>query len=207
MHRTRPTLRSAAWATAAALSVFTAASHAAPTQWSAADGGNDHWYEVRVVSPGLTWEQAQSEARASGGYLATLTSAAENAFVFKLADRADAWVPNGAQFGEMRGPWLGGFQPPGSQEPYGGWQWVNDEGSFNYTAWLLANNFGGDESVIEFYGLNNLRQPLWNDEGALVPNISYVVEWSTAPVPEPQSALLMLSGIGVLSLLVRRARA
>ena len=69
---------------------------AAPVQWA----GNGHFYEV-VSAPGsLSWEAASAAAVARGGTLATLTSQAENDFVFALADNATFWAGSS-------GPWLG----------------------------------------------------------------------------------------------------
>ena len=54
-----------------------------PVHWTTAIGGNDHWYEV-VYTGGLDWEGAYSQAEALNGYLVTLTSNAENTFVWNL---------------------------------------------------------------------------------------------------------------------------
>jgi len=51
--------------------------------WSESNGGNGHWYEL--VSTSVSWEEANAEAQARGGYLATITSAEENAYVMGLA--------------------------------------------------------------------------------------------------------------------------
>ena len=53
---------------------------AEPVRWS----GNGHRYEVVVVPEGITWLDAKAAASARGGYLATLTSAEENRFVWSL---------------------------------------------------------------------------------------------------------------------------
>ena len=196
--------KSASFAVLASLAVAASVAQAEPTQWAVGAGSNGHWYEVVLAPQGVTWDEAAAASAAQGGYLATLTSAAENAFVFALADRTDAWqVQVGSSFGEVRGPWLGGVQPPGSPEPYGGWEWVNGEGKFAYTNWLEANNLGGNEDVIEFYGLWGQRSAQWNDNSRGRPNIAYVVEWTTQPVPEPGAAVMLLAG---LALVARAAR-
>mgnify|MGYP000311223899 CR=1 FL=1 len=77
---------------------------ATPVQWTAAAGGNDHWYDV-VANLGVTggpadigWNAARSNALGStfmgmNGYLATVTSAAENAFIANLSANAGwAWI-------------------------------------------------------------------------------------------------------------------
>jgi hypothetical protein len=78
-------------------------------QWeTAAGGGNEHFYK-HVVGKALTWENARVAAEAlticSGadkGYLVTLTTAKENAFVFHTLNLAEIIG---------LGPWLGGYQP------------------------------------------------------------------------------------------------
>ena len=67
------------------------AAHAG-TIWSA----NGHEYEV-VTSEGITWTSASTAAQASGWYLVTIGSAAENSFVESLlnpglASRSHFWI-------------------------------------------------------------------------------------------------------------------
>src|SRR6266850_669628 len=95
-------------------------------KWSISEGGNGHWYlPVQVATP-ISWNDASRAARNAGGYLATITSAEENAFVFMLINHPQYWN------GEL-GPLLGGYQPPGSSEPGGGWTWVTGE------VWVYSN--------------------------------------------------------------------
>src|SRR3990172_6025213 len=122
---------------------FTACLHicasAERARWEVADGGNGHWYEVLTGPqlpngvPGIiSWADANLDAQARGGHLATITSAAENGFVFSLAAVPLFWshIPEGAYFG----PWLGGFQAPDAQDPASDWIWVTGE-PFEYTNW------------------------------------------------------------------------
>lgn len=180
--------------------------HATPTQWLANAGGNNHYYEAFAVQGGISWADANALAIAKGGYLATLTSAAENQFVFNLIDKPIYWSINPQKFGS--GPWLGGMQLPGSSEPGGGWQWLNEEGAFAFTKWQPGEpNNGGPggapEDKLLFWSVATPsgRSQFWNDgnAGAKIP--SYVVEFNASPVPEPSSGLLL--SLGVMYMILR----
>jgi hypothetical protein len=81
--------------TTAAVLICTAAlaapvSLAAPVQWTVASGGNGHWYEFVYSPGGFTFGQARAAALGAShlgmpGYLATVTSQAENDFIYALA--------------------------------------------------------------------------------------------------------------------------
>ena len=172
-----------------------------PIQWNSGIGANNHYYDV-IGSTGITWIDAKIQAEAMGGYLATITSSQENAFVYTFASNPVYWFsgyPNGV--GPWQGPWLGGFQPTGSPEPNGGWQWLNGEGAFAFTAWAPSepSNGDGNEDRLIYYGRNDSIQPTWNDlpvEPIIGSRpLGYVVEWNTSPnIPEPSGLLLMLAG-------------
>ena len=135
------------------------------TLWAESEGGNGHSYEVVAAPGGISWEAARDLAASRGGYLATLTSAAENTFVWDLLkDRNELWFVD--QANNTIGPWLGGYQMPGSNEPAGGWNWLNGEGEFDYTAWAAGepNNVNGVEHRVCFFGVGpNNRAATWND--------------------------------------------
>ena len=176
--------------------VLCSISQATLVQWSSSAGGNDHFYEVVSVPSGINWYQANNLAMSSGGYLATITSAAENSFVYGLLDFDIHFI------GEHNwGPWLGGYQPEGSAEPYGGWSWVTGE-PFVYSNWTSENpdDYDGIEDYLHFF-----RGPQWNDialNGAWnsIPLEAYVVEY----IPEPASAVIL--GLGSFFLVLRRRR-
>ncbi|MCZ8222405.1 MAG: lectin-like protein [Microcystis sp. LE19-84.1B] len=139
-------------------------------QWKSEEGGNSHYYKVIYQPNGISWNTAKAQAEALGGYLVTITSAEENNFVSSLfSGNSSAWKNLGI---DTRGPWIGGFQPPNSPEPNGGWQWVSGE-PFNYTNWGVSangdqqpldnNDFG--EDYIHFFGggNNNFTAKTWND--------------------------------------------
>jgi hypothetical protein len=167
-----------------AVVIYGGSAAASPVVWGTASGGNGHAYEV-VAAPGtISWDNARAAARARGGDLASITSAAENAFVFRLTDSTDYWWDYDGHI--TMGPWLGGFQPLGSPEPAGGWQWVSGE-PFAYTNWAPGNpsNTSGEDRLHYFVGeVGGLRGPTWNDvqnNGGALPK-AYVIEY---PPPRP----------------------
>lgn len=127
---------------------------------------NGHCYERRNKPGGIDWQTAQNESVADGGYLVTITSEDENAFVFGLLDHD--------------GSWIGAFQPAGSVEPSGGWQWVTGE-LFAFAKWEIGepnDGLGGPrEDAIHFFdnGIDPPREA-WNDvpNSLLLP--AYVLE-------------------------------
>ena len=177
--------------------VVVGSAQAAIVEWSVSEGGNGHFYEAVYNVPGARdWDNAQSAAIYAGGYLATITSAEENAFIFSiLRDDQQVW-PGGI------GPWIGGFQEEDAIEPDGDWQWVTGE-AFTYTNWSINqpdNAVGGSEDWLHFYNnTDETPSPEWNDlsRGA-IPTNSYVVEY----VPEPTT--LLLFGMG--GVMLRRKR-
>ena len=135
-------------------------------QWTVASGGNGHWYGI-VIVPSNSWNQCLALARASGGDLASLTSAEEHAFVGELAQS----VPQA--FVGPYGPFVGGFQDPSASdfsEPSGGWRWSDGE-PWGFQAWFSGGEpsnclglCGGGclaENFIQLYGPE--YQGTWND--------------------------------------------
>jgi len=144
-------------------------------QWRVEDGGNGHWYRA-VPSACVTWADSLIAARSAGGDLVSITSDAENNFVFQAS--LSIWAANGG------GPWLGGYQDVHARdfaEPAGGWRWTSGE-PWSYTSWNCTNpsNTEGNENVLNF-GINwtcgSTPFPAWNDASDQC-NIGYVVEWS-----------------------------
>jgi hypothetical protein len=168
---------------AIAVGSFAAAANAGPpgpcNQPQAIWEDNGHAYQA-FCSSGLTWDEAAAAAEALGGYLVTINTAAENAFVFGLVDDPVFWYTNA--FNAAIGPWLGAAQAPGSPEPGGGFAWVTNE-PFLFTAWIGGepNNSGNTENRAHFYGLGAIRGSAWNDITDTVPILGYVVEWEPTP--------------------------
>jgi hypothetical protein len=139
-----------------------------PVQWRVEDGGNGHWYRSVLITGSRDWHSAAAACSAFGGHLATISSAAENQFVFALAGPISDW-PN------RLGPWLGGFRDDQ------GWKWVTGE-PWSWTAWEPGepNNTCGGEDKLHFINYSSS----WNDvaSNGLAcggdPVWSYIVEWS-----------------------------
>ncbi|MDB6135842.1 MAG: outer rane adhesin like protein [Verrucomicrobiales bacterium] len=147
-------------------------------------------YEV-ISSPGISWEQARREAEAAWGYLATITSAAEDEHIESLRQEAGGPVL-----------WVGGYQEPWELSITSGWKWVNNEGPIpgdnsgeGYANWLPGepNDYWGPGSenhmVIGWLGTFG-----WNDQTPNIAPAGYVME-SPGPVElvvaEPMETLAL----------------
>lgn len=177
-------------------------------QWSG-PGANGHYYQAIVAPSLISWGDAQAlvASAGKGGYLATLTSAAENSFVFSLIDSPAFWNTDTA--GNSEGPFLGGLQSGGA-EPLGGWQWVTGE-TWSFAAWHASqpDNAGGAENYLQFFGgTGSTRLAQWNDISLNQQSgRAYVIEYDTNPLsgtsaPEPTTRALL--ALGALALIARR---
>jgi hypothetical protein len=126
------------------------------------------WADARDAADDLSFGVCE-------GHLATITSAAENAFIVTNMPQV-AVAAAGSGLGG--GYWIGGFQPAGSPEPGGGWAWVTGE-PFSYTNWATTpepNNSGGEESMQFIGDWRPEERTMWNDEGGFK-EYGYVVEY------------------------------
>ena len=164
-------------------------------QWSTERGGNGHWYEVVYTPHKITWDAANSDATAKGGYLATITSTEENSVVYNLISDDKFWQLD-APSQNSGGPWLGGTRQAGS------WQWSNGE-NWTYSNWGPGEP-NGSGSFLSFWAYQSGKAPTWDDVtsdwgGGMY---GYVVEYNA--LPEPSS--LMLCGIGAAMAMVYALR-
>jgi hypothetical protein len=180
-------LVAAFWTIAFGMALPFATRGSSPVQWTVESGGNGHYYQTFSAPNGISWREASTAAVSLGGYLATVTSAEENDFIYSLVSADDSlWDNDGA--GHRIGPWLGGLQPAGSAEPSGGWKWVTGE-AFGYTAWATFEPTDGDgiEDRISYFAFNGVKDKTWNDYPAdpvaatRPPVLGYIVEWPVSP--------------------------
>jgi hypothetical protein len=149
-----------------AVALLASLAGASPEPWVHPDG-SIHYYDAISRPSGLNWIAAFDSAEGYGGYLATITSAAENDFVFSLVDSSLYWHQRQGS-GKLAGPWLGGTQDFGSPEPDSGWHWATDE-TMNYLNWSKGqpDNQGGNENALHFGESAGVRLPNWDDASRL----------------------------------------
>lgn len=174
------------------------------TEWRTDAGGNGHLYEAVEAPAGITWNEAEAYAAAHGGYLASIGSKEENAFVFKIIDNAGFWL-NSPQ-GQSWGPWLGGAKILKPSETKEGWVWSHSNEPLTYTNWGpgLPDNAGGHEDRLEFYGEGKShRQPAWNDLDGSTKLQGFVVEYDSNPLPQslPYVALFGVCVVGTIAVI------
>lgn len=177
--------------------VVAAPSSGALTEWRIEEGGNGHFYDI-IVTPLQSWVDSKAQAEAMGGYLASITSQAENDWLwsaFSIGSTPSYWAQTGPWPG-YDGPVFGAYRTSGNV-----WTWVSGE------AWDWSNfnwSMGSGEAGAQFIA----NSPYWDDIGvnggtSAGGNYAFIVEFDANPVPAPGTALL---GLGALGLWARRRR-
>jgi hypothetical protein len=180
-------------AIAALIATAATGAQAIPTAWAE----NGHAYEI--VWGGISWTDARLAAESAAyrgltGYLATITSVAEQGFLNTLNwFDADLWIgaSDAATEGDWR--WVGG---PEAGERVGDTFWARGE----------PNDYGAGEDYAAGWWSGNAWNDLPNRYGSV---IGYVVEYSAAnmpAVPLPAGLPLLLSGIAAIGWAARRKR-
>jgi VCBS repeat-containing protein len=145
---------------------------------------NRHYYEV--VGDGTTdysWQEAHDLAAGKTfngltGYLATITSAEENAFMLSKLP-ADAWI--GASDADQEGTWKWVTGPEAGQTiSIGNDLPVTQPGQYANWNELEPNNSSDDENYAEFYASSGTNPGRWNDlSGAALKY--FIVEYGGMP--------------------------
>ena len=126
------------------------------------------------------FHSASRLAARMGGHLASITSRAEDRFVYDLfsADRRFIVEYKGGLFGPM----FGLFQADRSHEPRGGWAWVTGE-PLGYTRWHPGNpdNFEGKQHFARYFRSARSRGPgagadYWDDTSESWSRLGFVIE-------------------------------
>lgn len=156
------------------------------TRWEETDGGNGHWYAVLTGEKYWVDADAATDTLVQGGmtgYLATVTSPAENSFVLNQV------IVGTNQPSILDMFWFGGRDSHG-------WYWITNE-PFIYTNWSTGEpNNQGIETAMGMWG-HNQNDPRripgkWNNalpDASVNPHSRFwsVVEWgepdSTIPPP------------------------
>ena len=183
---------------AAAACAIAAPAAAAPTVW----GGNGHAYED--IGHGANWNTARAAALASTfngqqGYLVTITSAAENAFIASLTKEL-AWT--GGNDSATEGTWLWADGPEANTV-----FWTGGPGGSSPT---FANWNGGEPN--DLFGEDHLHfnwaaNGGWNDFNGGGAH-GFIVEFGglRGAVPEPSAWALFIVGFGAVGASLRRSR-
>jgi len=163
---------------------------ASPIIWNVTDGGNGHAYEV-VSDSTVNWNTAMMAVESktylgSAGYLATVTSAAENNFILDFMISTQV---------------LGGRYAIGGYRNGDSFAWVTGE-PWIYTNWAPGEPNSGQEDSVMMYGPLSTGSDIpgtWNDLSKTEQlGSGYVVEYPGPFVSEPSTLLLL--GIGAFGL-------
>ncbi len=143
--------------------------------------GTGHWYEwIQYPEPDddpLDWDEMRDLVTTwtlfgVPGHLATIHSQAENDFINSLG--------RGTGF-------FGAFQPVGSPEPAGNWQWVTGE-PWIYSNWSPGNPSNSGNTGNEDVASMRLDGE-WNDRTGIVEPEKYFTDvFVEYPVPKPGDA-------------------
>jgi hypothetical protein len=166
------------------------------------------YFEPVLVPSGITWNDAEADAVAAGGYLACPTDSEINAFVFSLVDNPAYWTPRSIN-SDISGPWLGAYANNDFNGGDATFTWVNGA-PFVYAPWASGqpDGYPGNipQQAVVYYDFASIGST-WGDapqdgEPGYSLQQGYVIEFDS--VPEPSTFGLL--GAGSLVLIRRRRR-
>jgi Ca2+-binding RTX toxin-like protein len=145
-------------------------------------------YIFTIDPSGITWSEAEIEAEAMGGQLASIAGGGrveeQNYLLSILGANPDLFVKH-SSIDQYFGPWIGLTQPEGSDEPGGDWTWLSGE-AFVPFGWYPGqpDDFNGDNSGHFFFTGAN-RTPGWSDNSETPPGgypqvQSFITEFNVA---------------------------
>ena len=200
LHKFLPLPRSLALLASLVLTSAISAASLPLTQWESASGGNDHYYQVFFETDFVQWSDASADAQACGGYLATITSEAENIFLTSLTLTAqgylESWIGLTDEADEGIFLWVTG-------EPLVYENWAPGEPN---DAWPVV---GEDYAILSPPVEIELNVPgSWNDLPDNPARVrSWIVEWDLQPltsVPEPATLWTLALAAGLFAWFRRR---
>jgi hypothetical protein len=162
---------------------------------------NGHLYDLLASPPetaglygGLSWTDAESYAAAQGGSLATVDSAATQAWIWSQFGSANYHYWIGLEHVNGQYIWVGTGQPT----------------TYSFWDWNEPNNYGGHEDyilVLQYGYVGRSYDGRWNDWQNLPTFGSpvYAVADMGVATPEPASLGMLAIGAALLTGLRRRA--
>lgn len=168
-------------------------------------------YDSYLSTQPLSWSEARAHAQSLGTDLVSFNTEAENlAILDQLGSNSQLWA---LSTGVYVGPYIGLFQPAGSAEPAGNWQWVDGtpltdaSGTpVSYINWFQGqpDHYVGDNIAILY--ANGTIGSSWGDapdNNVLFTSSSFLTEGKASPtVPAPLPVLGLTAALG----LARRLR-
>lgn len=168
-------------------------------QWSVADGGNGHYYQLvgDYLDPDQRWSWEDANTMAESltylglqGHLVTVTSAAENQFLIDTFHTANPY-PTWLGFTDSEA--FGGTESFGQPNPQvDGWVWVTGE-AVTFTGWFPGSPENTNNEDFAVMGAAQGDHHLWNDvQSGSGGHAPFFVEYEASAVPAP-STLVMSS--------------
>ena len=144
---------------------------------------NGHQYSL--LSSTDSWTDSEAFAVLQGGHLVSVNDAAEMGFLNSTFGTNALWIGL-ARFG----PSISDFA------------WTSGE-AFTYSNWAGGepNNFGGNENYVHTYAGSGVWNDLANNSGYAGAKFGVL---ELVDVPEPSEIALMIAGLGIMGLLMRR---